>query len=381
MAINNNKKRKKPEPKPKKKCSACATDRAVNYFYTSGNPINSDGYLPICKDCIKNLCYEEDIDEINIDEFKRLLRQMDRPYIERVYQASLGEYNKRHPSDKNTRVNKSAIIGYYFKTIQTLKQYYNMTWDEGIKYEEESHKRIPAGVVADKERAEKKKELLSNEETLYLEDDDIEVTQEIIRLFGSGYKRFEYVAMYKKYIFLKDNYQDITNLHSEALLTYIRFKVKEETATANGDVQEAEKWNKAATTAAEKAKINPNQLSKSDLQGGLNSFSELIQATEQAVDIIPILPKFKFRPNDAIDFNIWCMINYLRDLEGKPLCEYKDVYKFYDERKKEYIEQYGDPYGIFTEDTTESNRPNIEKFIILPKDYNIEDTDVQNDDG
>ena len=53
----------------------------------------------------------------------------------------------------------------------------------------------------------------------------------------------------------------------------------------------------------------------------------------------------------------------MRDLEGKPLCEYEDVYKFYDERKKEYIDQYGDPYGIFEGDTTESNRDSIKNFI------------------
>ena len=105
------------------------------------------------------------------------------------------------------------------------------------------------------------------------------------------------------------------------------------------------------------------------MQGGLNSFSELLMAVEQTVDVIPILPRFKFRPNDAIDFNIWCIINYLRDLEGKPLCSYEDIYKFYDQRKAEYIEQYGDPYGIFSGDPTEANRESVKKFITLPKDY------------
>ena len=38
-------------------------------------------------------------------------------------------------------------------------------------------------------------------------------------------------------------------------------------------------------------------------------------------------------------------------------------------KHREYLEQYGDPYGIFEGDTTEKNRPNVEKFIKLPKDY------------
>jgi hypothetical protein len=81
------------------------------------------------------------------------------------------------------------------------------------------------------------------------------------------------------------------------------------------------------------------------------------------------LPKFKYRPNDALDFNIWCYINYARDLQGLPHCDYEDVYKFYDKKKNEYIEQYGDPYGIFNDEPTEKNRDNIKKFITLPKDY------------
>lgn len=59
----------------------------------------------------------------------------------------------------------------------------------------------------------------------------------------------------------------------------------------------------------------------------------------------------------------------MEELQGLPQCSYSDVYKFYDKKKQEYLDQYGDPYGIFTEDTTEKNRSGIEKFIDLPKDY------------
>ena len=52
-----------------------------------------------------------------------------------------------------------------------------------------------------------------------------------------------------------------------------------------------------------------------------------------------------------------------------PEDEYKDVYKFYDDKKHEYIEMYGDPYGIFAEDTTEINRETIEKFITVPNEF------------
>ena len=45
-----------------------------------------------------------------------------------------------------------------------------------------------------------------------------------------------------------------TNLHKEALLTYVRFKVKEEMATAKGDVAEAQKEKKSAKAQENKFK-------------------------------------------------------------------------------------------------------------------------------
>ena len=158
-------------------------------------------------------------------------------------------------------------------------------------------------------------------------------------------------------------------MHEESLITYVRFKVKEELATARGDVADAQKWSSMAQDAAEKAKLTPKQLSKTDLNGGIDSFSEINKAIESAIDVIPILPQFKYRPNDACDFIIWCYVNYIRRLQGLPECEYEDVYKFYDRMKEKYIEQYGDPYGIFDDDPTEDLRDTIKKFIILPNDY------------
>lgn len=171
------------------------------------------------------------------------------------------------------------------------------------------------------------------------------------------------IIILKKYKMLRNNYTEKTAMHTEALLNYIRYRVKEELATASGNVKEAKEWGSLAKEAATAAKINPSQLSKADLTDGLSTFSELSQAVEKEVDIIPILPKFKYRPNDALDFNIWCYVNYIRDLSGLPPCDYEEVYKFYDKRKEDYVKQYGDPYGIFNNDPTEKNRENIKRFI------------------
>lgn len=333
--------------------------------------MHSDGLSPFCKTCIEEKCFNKEKDEVDIEALKDILRLLDKPYIEKAFTGSVNQYNKQCGGRDLPRGSRAKIIGLYFKNIHSLGQYSSLNWKQGVEMNNKDTMSINDGVVLVREdKYEPKPSKDEEEERYFLEGlSDFAVTQEVVNLFGSGYKKSEYKAMWDKYQFLKKSYPDITNLHTEALITYVRFKVKEEQAVATGNAVDAEKWANAARSAAEKAKINPSQLSQSDLQGGLNSFSELLMSVEQAVDIIPILPQFKYRPNDAIDFNIWCVVNYLRKLEGKPTCSYEDVYKFYDRRKAEYIEQYGDPYGIFTGDTTESNRNSIKKFITLPKDY------------
>jgi hypothetical protein len=317
-------------------CLACGEIKKASEFPASTSVFNAGtGRVQYCRSC----CIEMSCDDngnINIEKLKATLQKIDKPFLPDVLQSSYDESknggNITHP------------LQLYLKTISSLPQYKSLGWSASI-LETNSY----------------------NNTNSTNKSDDFVLTDEIIELFGAGYNNDEYKAMWRKYKFLQNNYPDVTNLHVEALTSYVRYAVKEEFAIASGQVGEAEKWGKLKKDAATAAKINPSQLSKADLQGGLNSFSELIKAVEQAVDIIPILPQFKFRPNDALDFIIWCYINYARDLKGIPLCEYKDVYKFYDKRKQEYIEQYGDPYGIFADDPTEENRDKIEKFIFIPK--------------
>lgn len=197
--------------------------------------------------------------------------------------------------------------------------------------------------------------------------------EELENMFGFGFTKKEYLAMKKKYDFLKNNYPGKTSMHQEALTTYVTYKVKQELATAKGDAKEANTWGKLADNAATNAKINPSQLSARDLQGGAGSFSEISEIVEQAIDVIPILPQFKNQPIDAADFIIWQFVNYERDLSGMPLCKYEDVYKFYDDRMNDYLEQYGDPYGIYANDPTVQNRKKIQSFISTEAEKEIDD--------
>ena len=362
---------------PKKYCPICEKDKSISSgFYKSSSPMFSvDKCVPICITCVKNYIVNDD-GTINKKKLKIMLQRLDKPLYYDDLDAAYNQFKKEHGYMTGDEVAKHGkdIIALYFKNINSLRQNKNKSFHDS-EIDEFVHQNSNT-IKADRDKLVKKYggKAIDNvepapEPKVKVDNTDYKLTDEDVQLFGEGFTVNEYRKMRKKYEKLKLNYTLQTNLHQEALATYVRFKVKEEDATARGDVDEAKKWYDAAQNAAASGKLTPKQLSESDLQGGINSFSEIFKAVEQAVEVIPILPRFKYRPNDALDFNIWCYINYARDLQGLPQCEYEDVYKFYDKKKQEYLEQYGDPYGIFDDEPDESIRDSIKKFITLPDDY------------
>lgn len=373
------------QQKGKKVCTCCHEEKNLTDFYYSSSPMYSlDERIPVCKECCKTSVLAED-GRIDFDKFKDLLRNIDKPlYFDLLFSSE--ESVKKENSYLS--VEEVSLHGY-----EILQKYFTLVAMRQDKAKSYSDAEKEGFIHQNSNRTKKEKDeilnryshlinqCLQNNKTQHMSKqnqnkhysniDNFEVTDNIKDLFGDGYTTVEYKKMYEKYEKLKLNYTLQTNLHQEALATYVRFKVKEEMATAAGNVDEAKKWYDAAQNAASNGKLTPKQLSAADLQKGVNSFSELTLAIEQATDVINILPKYKTQPHDSPDFNIYCYISYARKLKGLPPIEYKDIYKFYDDKMEEYLRQYGDPNGVFTEanDTMLKNRPNIEKFIILPSDY------------
>lgn len=364
--------RKKQRSKPtvsktKMKCISCGEEKiAETDFFKSLNPLHKSGYFPMCKDCMKKQSYNNVIRDVDADKFRSLLRQMDYPFVRGLWDTSVASYEKRYYGKDLPEEHRANIISEYIRLFGSLSNSENYTWEDAEYLDKKYTDRVEETVSSSSS---------AKGVTFGLSRNKFEVTPDTVKLFGEGYTEDEYRAMQEKYDKLIVNYPTMTNFHVEALVNFVRYRVKAEQATVRGDVGDAKKWEDMAQTAADKAKINPSQLTQNDLQGGLNSFSELFKAIEESEDIVPILPQFKYRPNDAPDFVIWTYVNYIRGLEGKPLCDYEDIYKFYDQRKQEYINQYGDPYGIFSEDTSEKNRENILKFIDVPSE------DLGEDDG
>ena len=302
-------KKEKEEPKKENKvihCMGCDKDRKPSDFYKSYGATAS-GLLTYCKKCCINKGLNQN-GQVDLEKFKEMLMQVDRPFLYQTFYDNVKKYEKIE-----------TAIGFYFKDLGMVQNRKLRYKDSIFEVKNDSDigdlDEVYIGEIADFSNSERRN---------------------LIDKWGIGYSDDELYSFEKKYDLLKNNYPEKTAMHTEALFTYIRYRVKEELATAKGDVGEAQKWGTLADKASERAKINPSQLSKADLSNGLNGFGEMARAVEKAVDIIEILPKFKEKPQDKVDFTLWCYINYVRRLKNLPDAEYKDIYNFYEERKKEY---------------------------------------------
>lgn len=119
-------------------CIACPSEKSshpISDFYKSKNPLHQDGYVPWCKECIKNNSISEETGEIDIKKFKNVLRQIDKPYYEDLLLSSENQYNKEHGyvSDDDLKFQGKDIIGIYFKNIQTLRQYVSKSYEDSMK--------------------------------------------------------------------------------------------------------------------------------------------------------------------------------------------------------------------------------------------------------
>lgn len=297
----------------KKQCIKCLSSKHIEReFFKSQSELHADGRMPICKDCLRKMVDVDDLDSV-FD----VLRQIDKPFIYWLWESSV-------EAEKET-------FGMYMQNVG-LKQNRLKTWADsefGDEYEVNEKNNHPTKII----------------------EKNFDLTDELFEFWGYGYSNEEYKFFEKKYHKLKTGNYIKSEFHKEALKTYIRYQVKAELETAKGNINGAKAWGKLAKDSSEQARINPSQLDKSDLSEGLDAFGDLVRMAEREVDIIPILPEFKEKPQDKVDFNLWCYVNYIRDLKGLPPAEYSDIYRFYEERKNEYqnidFEQY---LKIFEED-------------------------------
>lgn len=326
----------KTKPKPKTiVCSYCAEAKLENEFYADANmPI---GKMTICKQCLRSMSYDAKGD-FNPDLFVSMLKKVNKPFIFRFLDSAMKSGHE--------------IIGTYFKSIGN-NRFNTLTFTDsefGPYDPERGAKMFSSGGI-------------------------FVVTDDIIKFWGKGYDPIDYEMFCNKYEELSPSYPEKTAFHTERLKEYIRFQCKGERAMAENNIGSAQTWFNEARKSADAAKINPKQMSQADLSGGMDTLEGFFREIEKAEEIMDILPDFRFRPKDSVDFTLWCYINYIRDIKGLPQAEYSEIYQFYDKAKEKYIAENGD--AIFENDPTIKNRKNIEKWVTYNDGYQQSDSDEE----
>ena len=231
-------------------------------------------------------------------------------------------------------------------------------FDDKVVIEKRRRKKVnneePKSIITEKERS-----IIPNNDNQESENESkLNIHNEWYNLFGKGFSNEDYEEMYSKFLKLSNNYPLRTAFHTEALATYVKYAYRRDVAIAEGDAESAKTWGQLAKDQADKAKINPNQLSAADLSDGMTCFSQLSALVEKSQDIIPVLPEFIEEPKDRVDYTIWEYVNYINHMLGKPLIEYRKLYDFlkarYESLKKRYKFMKKEDYGDFDNDDVDS---------------------------
>jgi hypothetical protein len=288
----------------KKICVTCKVDKVLSEFYNTESKMFPDGKVTTCKPCIKEM-----IDTDDVSSLKEVLAAIDKPYLDYLWNNSL---------------KKNDPVGDYLRQINSLPNYKGMTYKDSVEGSVEIRKVVkvaqedvsPANPFA-----------------------DMPITEELYKKWGRDFKPIQILEFEDAYEFYKSNYQVKSSMHEAFLKKAVVASVKMDKAIAKGDAKEAEQYSKIFKEMTSAGKLQPRDMTKDDLSDGIDTFSSLVRMVEKNRDIIPILPVFKSKVNDKVDFTIWMYVNYIRDLFGEQPVPYKALHEWMGQKREEVSEE------------------------------------------
>lgn len=118
---------------PKKVCPICTHEKSISTgFYKSSSPMFAiDGCVPVCINCVKDYCTNED-GTVNKKRLKVMLQRLDKPLYYDDLDSAYMQYKTEHGylSDDEVAKQGKDIIGLYFKNINSLRQNKNKSFHD-----------------------------------------------------------------------------------------------------------------------------------------------------------------------------------------------------------------------------------------------------------
>lgn len=267
-------KRKKTTTHPKKMCNQCERELSVLQFYTSNSVMfKFDGRVPICKDCVKKM-----VDITSLRSVKDVLKILDRPFIESVWESALN-------SDKET-------FGMYLKDVSSLAQYKDLGYQDTEGY---------ARKMAEKEEFEIKSADVKKYKT----------PAHLVEKWGKDYSYDEVAKLENFWNDMMMSYEIEGASHRDYLKKICKVSLKMEEAIDGGRIEEFKKLSDAYDKLMHSARFTAVQRSSADKSGGMTTFSEFFDWVEKS----GFIPKFHTgEPMDIVDATEMNLKEYTRNL-------------------------------------------------------------------
>lgn len=130
VAKNPGKRTTKKEAEPKYLCPYCNKEKKASEFYMSSDPLVMTGKTTMCKECAEKIARNWDgrtgeFGDCTKASVQEALERLDKPYLDKIWDASYFEYiNDNNPKKKTN------IWASYIKNIG-LPQYKTLRWRDG----------------------------------------------------------------------------------------------------------------------------------------------------------------------------------------------------------------------------------------------------------
>lgn len=260
----------------------CKKSRLTTYFYTSTSNL-FDGYVPICKQCLKEMINENDIESVKVT-----LQRIDKPFIAKVW--------------KSAEDNDSDTVGSYFRMINSLQQYKTSTWADS-DFEGENQTDVYKHKFDD----------IDGVEEIETENGVIKLSKEIIMKFGAGYINREYLAMEKFYQDMFYSHTINTPQLKQQLVLMCNLKILMARALEQQDDKMFKNFNDRYEKILQSSGFRPIDRKSSDEASGIRSFGVIFEEVEK---LGYREPKPIEERMDLVDMIILENLNYTRKIIG-----------------------------------------------------------------
>lgn len=305
-------------------CGTCNKELKLGEFYKIPTKYhNRANRSTHCKHCIKKTSYYggDKAGRVDLKSFQTWLMKLDLPFLKNVYRSAVET--------------KIETIGKYFN-ILTLPQYLDkLAWEHSY-------------FVDDHEQNEIYKKKLMDEITLLknMDDDDkVEIIPgewEYVTVlrdkWGKTYDVEELVELEKVYIkldryVLTENQMDEINLQDACKAKFLY----DMEINTKGSAKNIERLRKNKDYAFKVLKTIEHG-------NDIPAVSLLLKKVDEVEGGLELLDKWTKYPRDQVDMLIYVIMKKSREHQGLSIDDLsvKDMAKFYDEMKEEYLEQLED---------------------------------------